>query len=119
MRLHGPVLVRDPIKLVAVAAIKSPGVTDAEAGKYASNNSLCDDVVTYISNRRDWTRLYGTKRALVANPKTPVPSASRFLGHLRDKDLRQVARSKGVPSAIVAQAKKLIRQRQGGDKGKK
>ena len=113
------VLVRDPIKLVSVAAVKSPGVSDMEASKYASNSALCDEVVTYIANRRDWTRLYSVKLSLVQNPKTPVPSASRFLGHLRDRDLRQVSRSKGVPSAIVAQAKKLIRQRQGGEKKKK
>jgi hypothetical protein len=109
-------LIRDPLKLVASAAIKAPGVTDMEAAKYASNHSLCDDVIHYIASRRDWTKLYGIKVSLVQNPKTPIPAAIRFMQHLREKDLRQVARSKGVPSAINAQAKKLLmaRQRIGG-----
>ncbi len=102
------VLIRDSIKLVSLAAIKAPGVTDADAARYASNHSLSDDVIGYIANRRDWTKLYGVKLSLVMNPKTPIPAAIRFLGLLRDKDLKAVARSKGIPSAVVAQAKKKL-----------
>ena len=112
------VLVRDPIKLVALAAVKAPGVKDAEAAKYAGNHSLSDDVIAYICRQREWTKLYGIKRSLVQNPKTPLPAAIRFLQHLREKDLRMISRSKGVPSALTAQAKKLVLQRQrGGRKG--
>jgi len=102
------VLIRDSTKLVSVAAIKSPGVTDAEAARYASNHSLSDEVIGYIANRRDWTKLYGVKLSLVMNPKTPIPAAIRFLGLLRDKDLKAVARSKGISSAVAAQAKKKL-----------
>ena len=35
---------------------------------------------------------------------------------LREKDLTLLSRSKGVPSAIVAQARKLLMQRRGGPK---
>lgn len=109
-------LIRDPLKLVASAAIKAPGVTELEAAKYASNHSLCDDVIQYIASRRDWTKLYGIKVSLVQNPKCPIPAAIRFMQHLREKDLRMVARSKGVPSAINANAKKLLLARQRGGK---
>jgi hypothetical protein len=53
---------------------------------------------------------------LVLNPKTPLPEATRFLPHLRDKDLKSVAKSKGVPSAVAAQARKLMSQRTTGGK---
>jgi hypothetical protein len=110
------VLVRDPLKAVAVAAIKSPGVTEIEAARYAGNPQLCDDVVRYIAGRRDWTRLYAVKMHLVMNPKTPLPEVTRMLPHLREKDLKNVAKSKGVPSAVTAQARKLMIQRNPGAK---
>jgi hypothetical protein len=107
-------LIRDPMKMVAVAAIKSPGVTDLEAAKYAGNQALAADVIAYIAARRDWTRLYGTKKALILNPKTPLTESTKLLLHLRERDLRLIASSKGIPSAVVAQARKLLNARSGG-----
>ncbi len=105
------VLIRDPMKMVAVAAIKAGGVTDIEAARYAGNPGLADDVIRYIASRREWTRLYGVKVSLIMNPKTPLPEVTRMLPHLREKDLRNVAKSKGIPSAVTAQARKLITAR--------
>jgi hypothetical protein len=110
------VLVRDHNKMVAVAAIKAPGVSDAEAARHAGNPALADDVIRYIASRRDWTRLYSVKIHLVMNPKTPLPEATRMLPHLRDKEMKNVAKSKGVPSAVAAQARKLLSQRTSGGK---
>ena len=107
-------LIRDPMKMVAVAAIKSPGVTDLEAAKYAGNQALAADVIAYVASRRDWTRLYGTKKSLILNPKTPLTESTKLLVHLRERDLRQIASSKGIPSAVVAQARKLLNARSGG-----
>ena len=56
--------------------------------------------------------------ALVNNPKCPLPEAMRLLPLLREKDIQSVSRSKGIPSALAAQARKLISARQsGGNKG--
>ncbi|MDX2090261.1 MAG: hypothetical protein SFX73_20545 [Kofleriaceae bacterium] len=107
-------LVRDPIKIVAMAAIKSPGVTDIEAARYAANQSLGEDVIRYISMKREWTRLYGIKVSLCRNPKTPISETAKLLPFLREKDLVNLMKSKGVPSALVAQARKLQMQRKGG-----
>jgi hypothetical protein len=107
-------LIRDPKKMVALAAIKSPSVKENEAGKYASNNSICEDVIAYIASRKDWTKVYSIKQSLVANPKCPLPSAMRLLPHLRAKDIANIARSRSVPSALAAQAKKLKMARGGG-----
>jgi hypothetical protein len=108
------VLIRDPMRIVQMAAIKSPAVTEFEAGRYASNQTLSDDVIRYIANKREFTKLYGTKYALCRNPKTPVPEAMRLMPFLREKDLGLLAKSKGVSSAVVAQARKIMMQRRGG-----
>lgn len=113
---HRAVLIRDPMRIVAMAAIKSPAVTEFEAGRYAGNQSLSEDVIRYIASKREFTKLYGTKYALCRNPKTPVSEAMRLMPFLREKDLTLLSKSKGVPSAIVAQARKLLMQRRGGVK---
>nr|HEX4312452.1 hypothetical protein [Kofleriaceae bacterium] len=109
-------LIRDPSRNVALAAIKAPGVTDIEAARYASNQTLPEDVIRYIANRREWTKLYGIKVALCRNAKTPIPDSTRLISFLRDRDLNNLSKSKGVPSALVAQAKKLLMNRRSGQK---
>jgi hypothetical protein len=107
-------LIRDPLKLVAMAAIKSSAVTEFEAARYAGSQSLGEDVIRYIAGKREWTKLYGTKVSLCRNPKTPVADAMRLMPFLRDKDLANLMKSKGIPSAVVAQARKLVMQRRSG-----
>jgi hypothetical protein len=108
------VLIRDPKKVVAMAAIKSPGVTEPEVMRYAGMSTLAEEVIGYIANQREWTKLYSVKLSLVNNPKCPLGAAMRLLPHLREKDQDNLARSKGVPSALAAQARKLMMQRQTG-----
>lgn len=109
-------LIRDPLRVVYMATIKSPAVTEFEAMNYAGNANLPDDVLRYIATKREWTKLYGTKYALCKNPKTPITEAMRLMPFLREKDLTVLTKSKGVSSAVVAQARKLLMQRRGGDK---
>jgi hypothetical protein len=105
--------VRDPLRLVFMAAIKSPGVTELEAAAYAANLGLDVEIIRYIAAKRSWTQKYAVKYSLCRNPKTPIAEASRLLASLRQRDLQNVAKSKGIPSAVVAQARKLISQRGG------
>jgi hypothetical protein len=108
--------IRDPLKLVSMAAIKSPGVTEIEAARYAGNQTLADDVIRHIASRRDWTKLYGVKVSLCRNPKAPISETVRLLPFLRERDLQSLIKSRGVASALVAQARKLQMQRRGGGK---
>jgi hypothetical protein len=106
--------IRDPSRMVALAAIKAPGVTDIEAARYAGNRNLIEDVIRYIATKREWTKLYGVKVSLCRNPKTPIAESTRLLPFLREKDIHNLSKSKGVPSALVAQARKLLMHRRGG-----
>jgi len=108
--------IRDPMKLVSMAAIKSPGVTEIEAARYAANQTLADDVIRHIASRREWTKLYGVKVSLCRNPKAPISETVRLLPFLRERDLQSLIKSRGVASALVAQARKLHMQRRGGGK---
>jgi hypothetical protein len=105
------VLIRDTNRQVSMACIRSPGVSDSEAMRYASNRSLDDDVIRYIANNRQWLRLYGIKVALVNNPKCPVGVSMRLLPHLAVRELKTLARSKGIPSALATAAKNMLTTR--------
>ena len=105
------ILIRDSNKTVCMATIKSPKVRDDEAAAYSANRSLSLDVVTYISNRRDWIKLYSVKLNLVMNPKTPMARSLTLLGHLNQMDVQKVARSKNIPSALATAAKRKLQQR--------
>jgi hypothetical protein len=108
--------IRSPLRIVAMAAIKASGVTEFEAARYATNQSLSADVINHIAENREWTKRYGIKVSLCRNPKTSVSAAMRMMPFLRDKDMAALMKSRGVPSAVVAQARKLMQQRRGGDK---
>jgi hypothetical protein len=93
-------LVRDPNKVVAMAAISSPQVTEAEAASVACSREVSEDVLRYIGNKREWLGNYEVKRALVFNPKCPVGISLKFLQHLHPSDLRALAQSRGIPAAL-------------------
>jgi len=107
-------LLRDRNKVVASAVVASPKITESEIVSIAQSRNIADEVLRRIAGHREWTRHYAVKHALAANPKTPKAQAIDFLGHLRERDLRSIARSRDVSSAIAAQARRVLQRRQGG-----
>ena len=101
-------LVRDTNRLVAEAAVKSPRLTESEAAQIAASRAVSDDVLRVVATNRDLTRSYQVKLNLIMNPRTPFTFSSRLLPHLRDNDIRNLARSKNVPGAIVRAAKQQM-----------
>ena len=105
------ILIRDTNRVIALAAVRSPAVTEQEAEAFAANRGLNDDVIRYLAGQRQFTRRYSVKLNLVNNPKCPLQASMVFLGHLTAKDLKIVARSKGVPSALAKAAQSLEAKR--------
>ncbi|HEY3358162.1 MAG TPA: hypothetical protein VGQ83_33250 [Polyangia bacterium] len=111
---HRAVLIRDSNKQVALAAIRSPAVSDNEVARYSANRALAEDVVRYIASRREYLKNYQVKVNLVSNPKCPLATAMRLLQFLRENDLRGVARSKSIPAALATTAKKQLANKKSG-----
>jgi hypothetical protein len=102
------ILVRDRNRVVASAAIRNPRTTEQEIITSAQSRSVSDEVIRIIAASKELLRTYGVKVALVNNPKTPLPTAMRLLTLLRDADVRAVAKSRNVSSAVANQAKRLV-----------
>jgi hypothetical protein len=100
-------LIRDTNKLVAVAVIRSPRITDGEVLTCASNKAMMDDVLRVIYNNREWTKMQKVKLALVKNPKVPLTVTMKFLNSFRDGELKDLARDRNVPAAVQTFAKKM------------
>lgn len=101
-------LIRDRNRIVASAVLGSPKLTETEVVSFAQNRSISDDLLRIISNNREWTKSYQIKLALTTNPKTPTPQAIKFLNYLQDKDLRNLMKSRDVPSNVSTHARRLL-----------
>ncbi|HET9959295.1 MAG TPA: hypothetical protein VFQ61_32620 [Polyangiaceae bacterium] len=106
-------LVRDSNRLVATAAVKSPLMRENEATQISASRSVSEDVLRAIAQNREFVRHYQVKLNLVANPRTPFTFAARLMPHLRDNDVRSLAKSKNVSGAIALAAKQQLLRKQG------
>ena len=106
------VLIRDTNRLVAMAVVRSPSISDMEIVAAASNRAVCDDVIRFIANSREFTKDYAVKQALVNNPKCPLSSSLRLLCFLRPDDLKSISRSRNIPGTLATAAKKLLQTRE-------
>jgi hypothetical protein len=109
------ILIRDSNRVVATAVIKSPRITEQEVVAAAKSRSVSDEIIRIIANSKEMSRSYGVKVALVNNPKTPLQTATKYLSLLRQNDLKAIAKSKSVPSALATQAKRMLTNKAGAD----
>jgi hypothetical protein len=104
-------LIRDANRMVAMAVIRSPLITDTEIVRASGNRQLSEDVIRYIANQRDFTKMYQVKLNLTQNPKCPLGFSLRFLTSLHAEDVKALAKSKNIPSALAIAARKLVQTR--------
>lgn len=105
-------LVRDTNRLVAAAAANSPQLNENDAARIASCRNVSDEVLRIIAQNRNFTRSYQVKLNLISNPKTPFTFTARMIPHLRDNDLRSLAKSKNVPATVQTAARQQLIRKQ-------
>src|SRR5712691_613950 len=108
-------LLRDPNKLVQLAVIHSPRMTDGEIAKVAQSRTAPNEVLQYIYNNRQLMKNYRIKVNLIQNPKVPVGVAMRFLSSLRMAEVKAIAKNKNVPQGLATAAKKMVEKKGGLD----
>ncbi len=101
-------LIRDRNKIVALSAISSPKMTLQEVAMIAKARNVSDEVLRVIARNREWTRDYQVKCGLATNPKSPLTEAMKFVNYLQDRELKNLMRSKDVPTAIATHARRIL-----------
>ena len=102
------ILMRDSNRMIQVAVISNPKITDGEVAAIAYSRQVDDEVLRRIAADKEWTRLYPVRLALVTNPKTPVGVARRLIPTLNRQDLKSISLSKSVPNLVANEARRLV-----------
>jgi hypothetical protein len=106
------ILIKEGSKVVSLAVLANPKITIQEIEMISASRNVSEEVLREIAGNRDWVKGYTVILALVNNPKTPISLTLPFLPRLLTRDLRFLAKSKGVPEVIRMSARKLAQKRQ-------
>lgn len=106
------ILLRDSNSQVAVSVIINNNLTDQEVEQTAASRSVVDEVLEAIAKKREWVAKYHVARALIFNPRTPLPTAMRLIPRLSVRDLKDLGRDRNVPDAVRSTALRLYRIKQ-------
>src|SRR5919106_1839111 len=102
------ILIRDPNKLVALAVLSSPKMTETEVSAIARMGSVSEDVLRTIAQSRAWTKNYDVVSSLVKNAKTPLAMSMNLLNRLSEKDLKGLSTNRNIPETLRIAARKKI-----------
>jgi len=102
------ILIRDPNKLVSVAVLSSPKMSEPEVESIAKMASISEEILRIIANTRGWMKRYGIVLALARNPKTPVAISMNLLSRLTEKDVRAISTDRNVPEVLRITARQKI-----------
>ena len=106
------ILSRDPNKMVARAVILSPRLSVNDVAAYASSPLTNEEILRGIGENKEWMSNPALVKAIVANPRTPVPVAMRHLVHLSHVEQNLLSRNRNIHAVIRREAKRLaIRRR--------
>lgn len=104
-------LVRDTNRLVAAAVVRSPMMQENEAALISRNRNVSEDVLRILGTTPEWSKSYSVKKNLVENAKTPIMISQKLVPHLREYDLKQLAKSKNITGAVKEAARRHLDRR--------
>lgn len=102
------ILIRDGSKVVSLAVLESPKVTDTEAEMFAGMKNVQEAVLRGIVTKRKYMKNYAVIRALVNNPRCPLDLGLPLLPHLLVMDLKHLSMNKNVSETLRKLAGKLF-----------
>ncbi len=105
------IFIHSPIKVISLAVMKNPKLTESEVLRYSQQKNLVEDVLVAIAKDPKWIKTYPIKLAIVSNPKTPLSLSVNFLSHLRENDLKALSRDKNISSVLSRAAQQMLMKR--------
>ncbi len=105
------ILIRDSTKLVAVAVLESPKVSEGEVESFALQKNVLEAVLRAIPMKRRFAKNYSITRNLVCNPRTPLDVSLALVKNLLIHDLKNLSGNKEVSDTIRKVALRLFKQR--------
>ena len=111
------ILVRDGTKVVALAVLDSPKITDGEVEKFANQKNVLEALLRAIPMKRRFAKNYIIVRNLVANPRTPLDVGLGLMKNLLVQDLKNLSANKEVSDTVRKLALRMFKQKLDPGKG--
>jgi hypothetical protein len=105
------ILVRDGTKVVALAVLDSPKITDGEVEKFANQKNVLEALLRAIPLKRRFAKNYVVVRNLVANPRTPLDVSLGLMKNLLVQDLKNLSANKEVSDTVRKLALRMFQQK--------
>ncbi len=105
-------LVRDSNRLVALAVLKSPKTREGDIETIANMKSVSEDVLRYITLRKEWMRRYSIMLAIARNSRTPIDASLPLVGRLHPDDQKKLSKDRNIPEPIRALARREVARRE-------
>jgi len=105
-------LIRDGTKVVALAVLEAPKLSDGEVEKFASQKNVLESVLRQIPLKRRFMKNYKVVRNLVSNPRTPLDLGLGLMKHLLIADLKNISANKEVSETVRKLALKMYKQKE-------
>ena len=105
------ILIRDGTKVVALAVLEAPKLSDGEVEKFASQKNVLEAVLRQIPLKRRFMKNYIVVRNLCANPRTPLDLGLGLMKNLLVADLKNISANKEVSETIRKLALKMYKQK--------
>lgn len=104
-------LIRDGTKVVALAVLEAPKLSDGEVEKFALQKNVLEAVLRQIPLKRRFMKNYIVVRNLVSNPRTPLDLGLGLMKHLLVQDLKNLSSNKEVSETVRKLALKMYKQK--------
>jgi len=105
------ILIRDGTKVVALAVLEAPKLSDGEVEKYALQKNVLEAVLRQIPLKRRFMKNYVVVRNLVSNPRTPLDLGLGLMKHLLAVDLKNISTNKEISETVRKLAMKKYKQK--------
>ena len=105
------ILIRDGTKVVALAVLDAPKISDGEVEKFALQKNVLEAVLRQIPLKRRFMKNYIVVRNLVSNPRTPLDLGLGLMKHLLVRDLKNISGNKEVSETVRNLALKMYKQK--------
>jgi hypothetical protein len=104
-------LVRDGTKIVALAVLDSPKISDSEVERFAGQKNVLVAVLRAIPLKRRFMKQYNVVRNLVFNPRTPIDVSLSLMKNIQVTDLKNLSGNKEVSDTVRKLALRMFKQK--------
>lgn len=101
------ILSRDPNKMVARAVFTSPRLSPGDIMDYVHSPLTNEDLLRDIGLHKELMSNPQIIKAVVSNPRTPVPVAMRYLPRLPHAEIALLSRNRNIHAFLRREAKRL------------